>query len=45
VLKACRVGFFTAKKGKIQINRVFKGEFSYVEIFYINLEKTKYIKV
>jgi hypothetical protein len=39
VLKPVGGPFLQQNKEKIQINRVFKGEFSYVKIFNINLGK------
>jgi len=37
-----RVGFLKKNNEKIKLSRVFKGEFSYVNIFNANLGKKKY---
>jgi hypothetical protein len=42
VLKPVGGPFLQQNKEKIQLNRVFKGEFSYVKIFNINLGKKRY---
>jgi hypothetical protein len=41
VLKPVGWAFLQQNKEKIQLNRVFKGEFSYVKIFNKNLGKKK----